>query len=208
MITPSARRLLDAARIYLDKNTCTAWEKVLQQNELREAIAALEQETPGEKNDYHKVMGLLRSMDLNNNKKHGQCEPREQRACTACNAKDDLEALMARYRGEPISIATAKETPVSKGEYEVVIPCIDARDACACIDNLKESNPASSGGAYMRASNPRMVIDPDGSIHQLSERKVTLPQRNIYAGDGHQNDTFDVDDVLAMLRDAGVGIKP
>lgn len=47
---------------------------------------------------FHQVMGLLRDMQ----KEHGTCQPRERRACTHCNAKDDLDKLLAEYKGQPI----------------------------------------------------------------------------------------------------------
>lgn len=50
---------------------------------------------------YHQVMGLLRDMQM----EHGTCQPRERRACTACNAKDDLDKLLAEYKGQPIALA-------------------------------------------------------------------------------------------------------
>lgn len=47
---------------------------------------------------YHRVMELLRSARM----EHGLCKPRDRRACTACNAKDDLEKLISEYRGAPV----------------------------------------------------------------------------------------------------------
>lgn len=47
---------------------------------------------------YYRVMDLLRdSMHM----KHGLCEPRERRACTRCNATDDLATMVSEYRGAP-----------------------------------------------------------------------------------------------------------
>jgi hypothetical protein len=55
---------------------------------------------------YYRVMDLLRdSMHM----KHGLCEPRERRACTRCNATDDLAQMVSEYRGAPI-IAASKDT--------------------------------------------------------------------------------------------------
>lgn len=50
---------------------------------------------------YQQVMGLLRDMQM----EHGTCQPRERRACTHCNAKDDLDKLLAEYRGQSITQA-------------------------------------------------------------------------------------------------------
>lgn len=49
-------------------------------------------------NAYHRVMGLLRDMQM----EHGLCKPRSRMACTACNAKDELDRLLAEYKGPPI----------------------------------------------------------------------------------------------------------
>jgi hypothetical protein len=44
---------------------------------------------------YHEVMGHLRALRMD----HGLCQPRERRACTHCNAEDDLAKAVAAYRG-------------------------------------------------------------------------------------------------------------
>jgi hypothetical protein len=49
--------------------------------------------------NFHVVMRLIKQ---SRSKAHGMCEPRESRACTTCNAKDDLEVLIEAYRGERI----------------------------------------------------------------------------------------------------------
>jgi hypothetical protein len=36
---------------------------------------------------------------------HGTCEPRSRKACTACNAKDELAKLLAGYRGAVVRLA-------------------------------------------------------------------------------------------------------
>ena len=51
--------------------------------------------------NYHKVMGYLRAM----RKEHGLCQPRERKACTACNAKDNLDVMVDAYKGAPIRLA-------------------------------------------------------------------------------------------------------
>ena len=55
--------------------------------------------------DYHRVMGWLRATKM----QHGQCQPRERRACTHCNAVDNLEAAITAYRGPLIILAAAME---------------------------------------------------------------------------------------------------
>jgi len=51
--------------------------------------------------NFHRVMGYLRAM----RKEHGLCQPRARKACTACNAKDNLDAVVDAYKGAPIRIA-------------------------------------------------------------------------------------------------------
>lgn len=48
--------------------------------------------------NFHKVMRCLKNM----RRKHGLCQPRERKACTACNAKDELEQITKAYKGERI----------------------------------------------------------------------------------------------------------
>lgn len=47
---------------------------------------------------FHRVMGLLRNTQM----EHGTCQPRDRRACTHCNAADDLKKIVAEYKGQPI----------------------------------------------------------------------------------------------------------
>jgi hypothetical protein len=49
---------------------------------------------------YHKVMKCLLAMK----RPHGICQPRERRACTACNAKDELDALLEHYKGQQVRL--------------------------------------------------------------------------------------------------------
>lgn len=51
-----------------------------------------------DESSYHRVMHLLRATKM----PHGLCHPRERKACTACNAQDKLDQLIAEYKGEPI----------------------------------------------------------------------------------------------------------
>ena len=44
-------------------------------------------------------------------KPHGTCRPRSRRACTACNARDELDAIVAAWRGPKI---TPPRTALSK----------------------------------------------------------------------------------------------
>lgn len=62
------------------------------------AAGAVVERQAADASEYHRVMRLLLDM----RRPHGTCEPRERRACTACNAAEALEKLLARYKGAPI----------------------------------------------------------------------------------------------------------
>lgn len=47
---------------------------------------------------FHQVMSLLSNLQM----PHGTCRPRERRACTHCNARDDLDKMLAEYKGIPV----------------------------------------------------------------------------------------------------------
>ncbi len=51
---------------------------------------------------YHEIMALVGDLQM----EHGLCQPRARRACTRCNATDDLAALLQGYRG-PRVVASA-----------------------------------------------------------------------------------------------------
>ncbi len=51
--------------------------------------------------NYHRVMGLMRSLQM----EHGLCQPRARRACTQCNARDDLEQMLREYKGQRLTIS-------------------------------------------------------------------------------------------------------
>jgi hypothetical protein len=55
--------------------------------------------------EYHEIMRLLRDSRM----EHGTCEPRSRKACTACNARDELNARVKAYRGAPVSIQPLKK---------------------------------------------------------------------------------------------------
>jgi len=50
---------------------------------------------------FHRVMQLLRDML----KPHGTCKPRERKACTACNAMDELARILSDYKGAPLKLS-------------------------------------------------------------------------------------------------------
>lgn len=50
---------------------------------------------------YHEVMRCLRDMQM----PHGTCQPRERRACTSCNARDDLNKMIAGYAGASVVLS-------------------------------------------------------------------------------------------------------
>lgn len=72
---------------------------------------AIEQEAAqGIEGDYHRVMSLLQSTKM----EHGLCKPRERRACTACNACDDLDKMIDEYKG-PKVVASEAHAQGQKG---------------------------------------------------------------------------------------------
>ncbi|MEG0868221.1 MAG: hypothetical protein RSD49_08065 [Hafnia sp.] len=55
----------------------------------------LEQYVVEEADKYHRVMECLRNMG----REHGKCHPREDRACTHCNAAEELQTMIDEYPG-------------------------------------------------------------------------------------------------------------
>lgn len=47
---------------------------------------------------YYEVMELLRKTKL----PHGTCQPRERKACTHCNAVEELDRRVAEHKGWPV----------------------------------------------------------------------------------------------------------
>jgi hypothetical protein len=58
----------------------------------------LEQEIRDDAESFHRVMTLLRNMTL----EHGKCHPREAKACTNCNAEEELQVMLENYKGPRI----------------------------------------------------------------------------------------------------------
>jgi hypothetical protein len=61
----------------------------------------MEKQIKEDADKYHRVMQLLRNMQM----EHGLCEPRSRKACTHCNAKDELAEMLKNYKGRPIVFA-------------------------------------------------------------------------------------------------------
>src|SRR5277367_4996395 len=59
---------------------------------------------------YNRIMGLLRNTKM----PHGLCEPRERKACTHCNAVEELEQVIAKYKGARVSIAALRQSVPQK----------------------------------------------------------------------------------------------
>ncbi len=78
--------------------------------------AALQRPEPHVCNDdrFDRVMNLLACLKM----EHGLCDPRERRACTNCNAIDDLNTMLAEYKGPHVIPSSVLEqpTPAQKGE--------------------------------------------------------------------------------------------
>lgn len=73
----------------------SAFEMALRENE------RLYEERKEAEGQFHKVMECLQKMK----RPHGKCEPREDRACSHCNGADDLQKIIASYRGARVVLA-------------------------------------------------------------------------------------------------------
>lgn len=77
----------------------------MQKHEMKEYIYSLGEQLSGLKNaakdavQYHRVMALLQNTSM----EHGTCQPRERRACTHCNAVDDLKKMTDEYKGPRVT---------------------------------------------------------------------------------------------------------
>lgn len=69
------------------------------QGEIERAVQAEREDARA----YHHVMSLLRNTKM----EHGLCQPRERRACTHCNAIEELDKLLKDYKGARI-VASAR----------------------------------------------------------------------------------------------------
>jgi hypothetical protein len=75
----------DAAPPARDAVLPTGWELTAAQ------LSALKEDAAS----YHKLMGLFAATRM----EHGTCQPRARRACTHCNAVDDIAAMVKAYAG-------------------------------------------------------------------------------------------------------------
>lgn len=101
----SQRRVTDgrasALDRFIDEN-----EPAGEQDELafRAGLCAVVLEAEGKGWDaYHSLMSLLRDAQL----PHGRCQPRERRACTHCNAQEEIDEMVKGYKGRPLQHADA-----------------------------------------------------------------------------------------------------
>jgi len=58
-----------------------------------------------EKAKYEHVMGLLRDTKM----QHGTCQPRSRKACTACNAQEELDRLISEWKGFTLYATSSPE---------------------------------------------------------------------------------------------------
>ena len=69
--------------------------------ELKAEMITIDESTKRDASDFDKVMGCLRRMQL----PHGLCKPRERKACTVCNAKDELDRMVEAYSGRIVKLS-------------------------------------------------------------------------------------------------------
>ena len=50
-------------------------------------------------------MGLLRDTKM----QHGTCQPRSRKACTACNAQEELDRLISEWKGFTLYATSSPE---------------------------------------------------------------------------------------------------
>lgn len=48
-----------------------------------------------ERRQKESILGMLRDTKM----KHGTCQPRSRKACTACNAQEELDKIVAAWKG-------------------------------------------------------------------------------------------------------------
>lgn len=53
---------------------------------------------PESEESFHQIMRLLKDAKL----PHGRCQPRSDKACTHCNAQDELDTRLTAYKGRPV----------------------------------------------------------------------------------------------------------
>jgi hypothetical protein len=65
---------------------------------------------------YHRLMSLLRDAQL----PHGKCQPRSRRACTHCNAREEIDEMVKGYKGRFIQHADMPpaDSPVTVGSAD------------------------------------------------------------------------------------------
>lgn len=101
--------------------------KTYREAAIKDVLTALSSYTPIEE-QLNRVMAMLRDTGM----EHGLCEPRERRACTACNASDDLVKLAAEWKGPRVKLAGPEYPPaqtarmVPAGEEQPRKPLVNA----------------------------------------------------------------------------------
>ena len=69
-----------------------------------------EEQLRDDASNYHRVMRLLKNTRM----EHGLCVPRGRRACTNCNATDDLKKMVDDYKGQRIRPSSGEPLPNPK----------------------------------------------------------------------------------------------
>lgn len=99
---------------------------------------------------YNRVMSLLRNTKM----PHGLCEPRERKACTHCNAEEELDKMLSEYKGARIVQSAAPPQPPVTGLSG-------------------QSFATSSGPSQSSAIAPdEFVIGSDGKRHKIDDPNI------------------------------------
>lgn len=62
---------------------------------LEHGLVQVEEEREEERRKREHILGLLRNTKM----EHGICKPRSRKACTACNSQDELDKIVAGWKG-------------------------------------------------------------------------------------------------------------
>lgn len=128
---------------------------------LKDPAPTAAHQSGGVEADYHKVMGWLADLRM----EHGKCQPRRDRACTNCNARDDLEKHLRAYRGPRIVTSHFNETP----------KCSCGAFPGGLCENAYGCAPLSTSGAAA-ATNPTAQVKDSavavGAAHQEQRHPI------------------------------------
>lgn len=81
---------------------------------------------------FHRVMQLLRNTKM----EHGLCQPRSRKACTHCNAADEIDTMLSEYKGARI---VASAPPSATTQLPEFLKAPDWPKHCNLCDTMMTS---------------------------------------------------------------------